>query len=128
MHGLSVMRGIRGGKFFWSYNIGQLHLGKQIYIGKYLLIKRKVTRNFSNLGRMEVGDWYYAVCLKKKILNGVYGSLDNVKVFELTILLSSAINMVTQIIYLGRIEVGDWYYADCFKINIFLVGFTAVWT
>ena len=34
--------GIRGGKFCWSYNIGQLHL----YIGKYLLMKRKVTRNF----------------------------------------------------------------------------------
>ena len=76
---------------------------------------------------MEVGDWYYAVCLKKKILNGVYGSLDldiltwtlmiiciNVKVFELTILLSSAMNMVTQIIYLGRIEVGDWYYVVFF--------------
>ena len=25
---------------------GQLYFGKQIYIGKYLLIKRKVTRNF----------------------------------------------------------------------------------
>ena len=78
------------------------------------------------LGRMEVGVLYYAVCLKK-ILNGVYGSLDldiltltllviciNVKVFEFTILLSSAMNMVTQIIYLGRMEVGDWYYAVCF--------------
>ena len=77
---------------------------------------------------MEVGDWYYAVCfLKKYFLNGVYGSLDldilawallvifiNVKVFELTILLSSAMNMVTQIIYLGRVEVGDWYYAFLF--------------
>ena len=31
----------------------------------------------------------------------------NVKVFELTILLSSTMNMVTQIIYLGRMEVGD---------------------
>ena len=31
----------------------------------------------------------------------------NVKVFELTIFLSSAMNMVTQIIYLGRMEVGD---------------------
>ena len=39
----------------------------------------------------------------------------NVKVFELTILLSSAMNMVTQIIYLGRMEVGDWYYAVFFK-------------
>ena len=37
------------------------------------------------------------------------------KVFEWTILLSSAINMVTQIIYLGRMEVGDWYYAVVFK-------------
>ena len=64
--------------------------------------------------------------LKKYFLNGVYGSLDldiltwtllviciNVKVFELIILLSSAMNMVTQIIYLGRMEVGDWYYAVC---------------
>ena len=71
---------------------------------------------------MEVGDWYYAG------FNGVYGSLDldiitwtllviciNVKVFELTILLSSAMNMVTQIIYLGRMEVGDWYYAVVLK-------------
>ena len=39
----------------------------------------------------------------------------NVKVFELTILLSSAMNMVTQIIYLGRMEVGDWYYAVFFR-------------
>ena len=46
----------------------------------------------------------------------------NVKVFELTILLSSAMNTVTQIIYLGRMEVGDWYYAVCFFKNIFLVG------
>ena len=38
----------------------------------------------------------------------------NVKVFELTIFLSSTMNMVTQIIYLGRMEVGDWYYAVCF--------------
>ena len=52
----------------------------------------------------------------------------NVKVFELTILLSSAMHMVTQIIYLGRMEVGDWYYADCFLKNIFLMGFTAIWT
>ena len=37
------------------------------------------------------------------------------KVFELTIFLSSTMNMVTQIIYLGRLEVGDWYYAVCFK-------------
>ena len=46
----------------------------------------------------------------------------NVKVFELTILLSSAMNTVTQIIYLGRMEVGEWYYAVCFLKNIFLVG------
>ena len=52
----------------------------------------------------------------------------NVKVFELTIFLSSTMNMVTQIIYLGRMEVGDWYYAVCLKNNIFLIGFTAVWT
>ena len=50
----------------------------------------------------------------------------NVKVFELTIFLSSTMNMVTQIIYLGRMEVGDWNYAVCFKNNIFLMGFTAV--
>ena len=78
---------------------------------------------------------------KTYFLDGVYGSLDldnltwtllviciNVKVFELTILLSSAMNMVTQIIYLGRMEVGDWYYGVCFLKNIFLLGFTAVWT
>ena len=34
----------------------------------------------------------------------------NVKVFEWIFLPSSATNMVTQIIYLGRMEVGDWYY------------------
>ena len=43
----------------------------------------------------------------------------NVKVFEWTILLSSAINMVTQIIYLGRMEVGDWYYAVVLERNVF---------
>ena len=42
----------------------------------------------------------------------------NVKVFELTIFLSSTMNMVTQIIYLGRMEVGDWYYAVLFKKKI----------
>ena len=30
------------------------------------------------------------------------------KVFEWTILRSSVMNMITQIIYLGRAEVGDW--------------------
>ena len=34
----------------------------------------------------------------------------NVKVFEWIFLPSSATNMVTQIIYLGIMEVGDWYY------------------
>ena len=33
---------------------------------------------------------------------------ENVKVFEWTILRSSVMNMITQIIYLGRAEVGDW--------------------
>ena len=42
----------------------------------------------------------------------------NVKVFELTIFMSSAMNMVTQIIYLGRMEVGDWYYGVCLKTKI----------
>ena len=42
----------------------------------------------------------------------------NVKVFEWIFLLSSATNMVTQSIYLGRIEVGDWYYA-VFFLKIF---------
>ena len=52
----------------------------------------------------------------------------NVKVFEWTILLSSAMNMVTQIIYLGRVEVGDWQQTrSCFKKK-YLLGFTAVWT
>ena len=49
------------------------------------------------------------------------------KVFEWIFLLSCAVNMVTQIIYLGRMEVGDWYYEVVF-LNIFLKGFTAVWT
>ena len=44
------------------------------------------------------------------------------------IFLSSTMNMVTQIIYLGRMEVGDWYYTVCFLKHIFLIGFTAVWT
>ena len=53
----------------------------------------------------------------------------NVKVFEWIFLLSSATNMVTQIIYLGRMEVGDWNYTVFFFfVNIFLMGFTAVWT
>ena len=47
----------------------------------------------------------------------------NIKHFEWT----SAINMLTQIIYLGIMEVGDWNYAVVFK-QIFLMGFTAVWT
>ena len=42
----------------------------------------------------------------------------NVKVFEWTILLSSATHMVTQITYLGRMEVGDWHYAY-YCIDIF---------
>ena len=37
------------------------------------------------------------------------------KFLNATLLLSSATNMVTQIIYLGRMEVGDWYYAVCLK-------------
>ena len=63
------------------------------------------------------------VCVCVCVMSG-----KNVKVFELTIFLSSTMNMVTQIIYLGRMEVGDWYYAVCFFKNIFLIGFTAVWT
>ena len=43
----------------------------------------------------------------------------NVKVFEWIFLRSSAMNMVTQIIYLGRIEVGDWYYAVFFLKILF---------
>ena len=43
------------------------------------------------------------------------------KVFEWIFLLSSAMNMVTQITYLGRMEVGDWYYAVVFKM--FFNGF-----
>ena len=46
----------------------------------------------------------------------------NVKVFEWIFLWSSAMNMVTQIIYLGRIEVGDWYYA-VFFLKILFNGF-----
>ena len=33
----------------------------------------------------------------------------NVKVFEWIFLLFSAMNMATHIIYLGRMEVGDWH-------------------
>ena len=51
----------------------------------------------------------------------------NVKVFEWIFLLSSATNMVTQIIYLGRMEIGAWYCAVVF-LKYFLMGFTAVWT
>ena len=36
------------------------------------------------------------------------------KVFEWIFLLSSATNMVTQIIYLGGMEVGYWYHAGFF--------------
>ena len=43
----------------------------------------------------------------------------NVKVFEWIFLLSSAMNMVTQIIYLGRMEVGGWYYAVFFCKYLF---------
>ena len=49
------------------------------------------------------------VCVCVCVMSG-----KNVKVFELTIFLSSTMNMVTQIIYLGRMEVGDWYYAVVF--------------
>ena len=63
------------------------------------------------------------VCVCVCVMSG-----KNVKVFELTICRSSTMNMVTQIIYLGRMEVGDWYYAVVFFLNIFLIGFTAVWT
>ena len=67
------------------------------------------------LGRMEVGDWYYAVYLKKKKnLNRVCSSLS----FLMYLLLSSAMNMVLKILYFGRMEGGDWYYA-VFKINLF---------
>ena len=41
---------------------------------------------------------YVRVCDVRKML----------EVFEWTILRSSIINMITQIIYLGRAEVGDW--------------------
>ena len=47
----------------------------------------------------------------------------NVKVFEWIFLLSSATNMVTQIIYLGRMEVGDWYYSFLFFCKYFFNGF-----
>ena len=36
------------------------------------------------LGRMEVGDWYYAFCLKK-ILSGVYGSFDTNHIFSMEV-------------------------------------------
>ena len=53
----------------------------------------------------------------------------NVKVFEWIFLPSYATNMVTQIIYLGRMEVGDGHYTVfLFFVNICLMGFTAVWT
>ena len=58
--------------------------------------------------------WYYAVCLKKKILNRVCSSLS----FLMDLLLSSAMNMVLKILYFGRMEGGDWYYA-VFKKKLF---------
>ena len=54
--------------------------------------------------------------------------LKNIFLMGFTAVWSSTMNMVTQIIYLGRMEVGDWYYSVCFIQNIFLIGFTAVWT
>ena len=47
----------------------------------------------------------------------------NVKVFEWIFLPSSATNMVTQIIYLGRMEVGDWYYTVFFFCKSFVEWF-----
>ena len=61
-------------------------------------------------GFARLGDYIFCVCVC--VMSG-----KNVKVFELTIFLSSTMNMVTQIIYLGRMEVGDWYYAVCLKKN-----------
>ena len=70
---------------------------------------------------MEIGTTQFKK--KQYLFNWFYGSLDlviityelkmiciNVKVFEWNFLLSSAANMVTQIIYFGRMEGGDWYH------------------
>ena len=42
------------------------------------------------------------------------------------LLLSSAMNMVIQILYFGRMEGGDWYYS-VFKKNI-VMGYPVFWT
>ena len=42
----------------------------------------------------------------------------NVKVFLMDLLLSSAVNMVMQILYFGRMEGIDWYYTVVFFLNI----------
>ena len=81
----------------------------------------------NHLFRKSVGWRLVTRSLKKKLM-GFTAVWTYVKVFEWIILLSSATNMVTQIIYLGRMEVGDWYYSFLFFVNIFLMGFTAVWT
>ena len=47
----------------------------------------------------------------------------NVKVFGMDYFaIFCHMNMVTQIIYLGRVEVGDWHHAVVFVLNIF-IGF-----
>ena len=44
----------------------------------------------------------------------------NVNVFLINILLSSTVNMALKILYFGRMEGGDWYYAViCFVLIYF---------
>ena len=44
----------------------------------------------------------------------------NVNVFLINILLSSTLNMAIKILYFGRMEGGDWYYAVvCFVLIYF---------
>ena len=44
----------------------------------------------------------------------------NVNVFLINILLSSTVNMAIKILYFGRMEGGDWYYAVvCFVLIYF---------
>ena len=61
-------------------------------------------------------------------MNCKWESASMLKFLNGSILLSSATNMVTQSIYLGRIEVLDWYYAVVLFRKYFLMGFMVVWT
>ena len=52
----------------------------------------------------------------------------NVNVFLINILLSSTVNMVIKILYFGRMEGGDWYYAVVVLFKNILIGYQVFWT